>query len=69
MANESDQTDYSANEVPEIELAFHFADFTFEDATNQGTCTQFQKQATIQKTTYTKFMKDGLKEITTQSKA
>ena len=69
MANECDQTDDSANEVPEIEPAFCFADFTFEDATNQGTYNQFQKQATIRKQTYTKFVKDGIKEITTQSKA
>ena len=51
MANEGDQ-DNSTNDVPETQQAFCFTDFTFTDAANQGTYTQFLKQVRIQKTTY-----------------
>ena len=68
MANKGDQ-DNSTNDVPETQQAFHHTDFTFADANKQGTYTQFQKQATIQKTTYTKFANDSIKEITAQAKA
>ena len=69
MADEENQADDLAHDVPEVEPVFRFTDFTFEDATNQGTYNQFHKLSNTLKQNYTKFVKNGTKEITTQSKA
>ena len=69
MAGKDDQAGDSAQDGQKVEPVFRLADFTFADPANQATYNHFQKQSTIQKQTNTKFVKDAIKEITTQSKA
>ena len=66
---EGKQAKDHAHEVQEVEPVFRFADFTCEHATNQGTYNQFQKLSTTHKQNYTKFAKNGTKEITNKSKS
>ena len=66
MANEGEED--NSIDVPEAQLAFPYTNLTFTDPAKQETYAHFQRQSTINKTTYTKFINKSLKDITATTK-
>ena len=66
MANEGD--DNNTGNGSKAEQEFRYTNLVFTDPQKPNTYAHFQRQSTINKTTYTKFINESLKDITATTK-